>query len=175
MNIILIGFKNSGKTSVAKLTSVKTSKIFIDTDHLIEKHYRSEENRTLSTHAIYKNKGAFYFRNLEKGIIMSLSGIHNSIIATGGGSILDRTNVTILKNQGRLIYLNSSLEPLLKRLRLKQTPAFLSIENTEKNFIDLYKKRKKLYKRYADFEINTDNKSIKDISEEVIFFIDRGL
>jgi shikimate kinase len=169
-NIVLIGFKNSGKTSVGQLISEKTKKTFIDTDRLIEKNYAIQENRLLTTREIYQNKGEPYFRDLEKKIIARLDGTHNSVIATGGGSILEHDNVIHLKKQGPCIYLYASFETLRIRLATQAIPAFLDSRN-EKNFHALYQHREPIYKKTADIQISTENKSMTEVCEEIILLM----
>lgn len=171
MNIVLIGFKNSGKTSVGQMIAEKLQKTFIDTDRLIEKNYPNQGNKLLSTCEIYQHNGRDYFRALEKEVITSLD-IHESIIATGGGSILDPSNVIHLKKLGRLIYLQSSFETLLARLQSRPIPAFLEAQRPEENFAEVYKARKNVYRHAADHTISTEHKSISDISEEIIALVE---
>src|SRR5690242_15087625 len=163
MTIILIGFKYAGKTSIGEYIATKINKPFYDTDRLTEQHDHT------SVHDIYKNKGKQYFRELEKKIILSLNPDHDCIIATGGGSILDEKNTAHLKKQGKIIYLHTSFEILLERLQSSSLPAFLKKEkDPEKTFYLLYQERIQKYKTAADIEIFTDNKSISDISKEIL-------
>ena len=89
MNIILIGFKNCGKTSVGQLVAELYHKRFIDTDKLIEKAYFAIKQVVATVKEIYKNEGESYFRALEKQTIMSLDKSSADIVATGGGSVLN--------------------------------------------------------------------------------------
>lgn len=166
MNIILIGFKHAGKTSVGHQLAKKMNRLFIDTDPLIEQHYHATEYALLTTHDIYQHRGSSYFRALEKKIIMALVPTKKCIIATGGGSLLDPNNVIHLKKQGKLIYLSALFTTILKRLKVK--PAFLEEQPFEENLKTVYEQRIKNYKNAADMEILTDNKSIADISEEIL-------
>ncbi len=78
-NIILIGFKSSGKTTLGKKIAEKTGRHFIDTDDLIAKNNRE----------FYLAVGPIAFREIEKEVIRALAEFQNCIIATGGGAILD--------------------------------------------------------------------------------------
>lgn len=167
MNIVLIGFKNCGKTTVGRSIAEKTNSLFIDTDQLIEQQYHANTNDTLTVREIYQNKGARYFRALEKNIIAELN-IDNSIIASGGGSLLEAENITYFKKIGKLIYLNASAETLLNRLQSAPMPAFLDEKQPEQHFIDLYKARSTLYQKVADVQLSTENKSQEAIAEEII-------
>lgn len=175
MNIILIGFKNCGKTSIGQTVANQTQASFIDTDNRIEQYYNKKEKTALTRREIYLNKGGRYFRYLEKKIITQLDpSLNKNIIATGGGSILDKSNAAHLKKLGTVIYLYASLETLLIRLRSHTIPAFLNTDQPEKHFSDIYNQRELLYKNIADIELSTDNKSIGAISKEIILFM-RGM
>lgn len=170
MRIVLIGFKNCGKTSVGKLIAEKTNTKFIDTDDLIELEcrYDAQEKKPLSVRQIYHDKGQLFFRDLEKKMISRLDRGQDNIIATGGGSILDHDNVAHLKTLGPLIYLYASFPTLLTRLRSQPVPAFLDADQPEKHLAALYEQRSHLYKAAADIEISTEEKSLLTVAEEII-------
>lgn len=171
MNIVLIGFKNAGKTSIGKLLAEKLNKPFIDTDSLIEQSHYLTNNIFLTARNIYQDKGGKHFRDIEKTVILTLNNIGDSIIATGGGTILDNDNVAQLKKEGELIYLSASFDTLLTRLKSQLSPAFLDQNQLEISFANLYKQRKNIYKKIADIEIDTDNKSILTLADEIIFLM----
>jgi len=175
-NIVLIGFKNSGKTSVGKLLAKKLNKIFIDTDDLIIHAYKIKNNILLNCREISKKHGEDYFRDLEKKIIASLDNLdnldkdntQNYIIATGGGCVLYPENINHLKKMGKLIYLSISYQTLKDRI-FKQTvlPSYLDHTQPEKSLVILYEKLKIIFDKIADLEISTENKSISDITKEI--------
>ena len=98
MNIILIGFKNSGKTTIGKRLSQILNKNFVDTDDLIIEKYKEIDDNKLSISKIYQNLGNFEFRKIESEVVNRLKLFHNSIIATGGGTVLDPNNLILLKS-----------------------------------------------------------------------------
>ena len=107
-NIILIGFMGVGKGTVARAMVKESSMYAIDTDDLIE----SMENRAIKK--IFANDGEAYFRNLEKKTALWLeSSVDNTIISTGGGFYRQEN----LKNIGTVIYLKSSFDGILKRIK----------------------------------------------------------
>jgi len=174
LNIILIGFKNSGKTSVAKLIAEKTGWSWIDIDDLIEKDYQKNSDIQLTVSEIYKKEGESYFRDLERAVISELKNIDHGVIAVGGGSMLEALNIFHLKQLGTLIYLNTSFDTLLARLRSQPVPAFLEAEKLEQSFSDLYNQRKNIYKQNADIEILTANKSVLDVTNEIIALMENA-
>lgn len=168
MTIILIGFKYCGKTSVGRLLAEKMGSSFIDTDHLIERHYLAETNHSTSTRQIYQQKGEVFFRNLEKKIISNLIPNENCIIATGGGSLLEADNISSLKKLGQLVYLSATPQTLLQRLNLHEPPVFLTKNQLKADFIKQYQKRTPIYEIVSDMKIISDNKTISQIIDEII-------
>lgn len=168
MNLILIGFKYSGKTSIGKELAKTTQKKFIDTDYLIQEHHYAMTQKNMTISDIYQNCGKDYFRHLEKMIIKNLSPDKNTIIATGGGSILNSENALHLKSLGKLIYLQTSIETLLERLNQKSPPQFLSKNTLKESFIAHYQERLTIYEDIADTILPTDNKSIAVLTNEII-------
>jgi len=168
MNIILIGFKNCGKTSVGQSMAKKMAAPFIDTDNLIEQHYYNLNNRSLSTNEIYQKHGENYFRELEANIINDLKDTEKSVIATGGGSLLNPDNIITLKKLGEIIYLLIPFYLIEIRNRLQPKPAFL---NDQFTLADIYEQRKDIYSKAANIIINAENKSIDIIADEIILFI----
>jgi shikimate kinase len=153
MNLILFGFKGCGKTYFGKKLSILLKRPFIDTDDLILKAYHEKTQQTTSIAALYRTLGEKEFRLLEKKEIDSLSFLQNSIIALGGGSILDLENEEKLKKIGKLVYLEASYETIETR---KLSSALGPLK-------PLYELRKPLYER-----ISAERLCLDLLSEEEI-------
>ncbi len=139
MNIILFGFRGCGKSYLGKLLSEKIMRPFIDTDELIVQLHAQETGETLTVRAIYRSLGSAYFRSLETKAIQSLANVEKSVIALGGGAVLDPQNREMLNKIGKLVYVEASLDviknrgtlPLensLEELYLQSLPIYRSIE-----------------------------------------------
>ncbi len=162
-NIVLIGFMGVGKGTIAR-EIVKQSNIFaIDTDDLIE----SMENRKIKK--IFKEEGEEYFRKLEAKTAKWLEkNVKNTLISTGGGFY----KVKNLKDIGEIIYLKSSFEAILDRIKkhpngkkkLKKRPLLKDLNKAKK----LYESRIKDYEKVADIIIDVEKRSPSDIAKEII-------
>lgn len=97
MNITLCGLPMSGKSTIGMLIAEKLNRKFIDTDRLIENTYNLTKNKKYTCRQIYFLEGEKVFRRLEDHQISSLKNTKNSIIAIGGGSLLNPDNIRILK------------------------------------------------------------------------------
>lgn len=185
-NLILIGFKNSGKTSVGKLLAEKLNKVFIDTDNLIIQKYQKDKSKNhslLTCREILQKHGETYFRKLEKKVITDLLDssysdyvdiqdnidIQNRIIATGGGCVLYPENVRNLKKLGTLIYLVVPYQILKERLFQQAVlPSYLDPLEPEKSFKLYYEKLESIFNNISDLKISAENKSFNEISEDLI-------
>ncbi|WP_229931968.1 shikimate kinase [Campylobacter majalis] len=162
-NIVLIGFMGVGKGTIARELSKELGRFTLDCDDLIE----SKENLKISE--IFAKNGEEYFRNLEKDLAKFLSkNVKNAIISTGGGF----AKVKKLNKIGKVIYLKSSFEAIINRLK--------NSENSDKKFAkrpllrdldkakELHNARESLYESKADIIIDVENKTPQQISDEII-------
>lgn len=139
MNLIIFGFKASGKTSVGKMISAQLKCPFVDTDDLIEKEYN------LPIREIHKKLGDPEFRKLENKVIRSLYRVKKSVIALGGGAVLDPKNVAFLQTIGKLVYLRASFETICERVFKEGVPAFVDTKNPVASLKKIYLKRIPIY------------------------------
>ena len=151
----------SGKSTIAKEISKKLNVDYYDTDQIIE----NREGKTITE--IFELYGENYFRKLEVDLVKEISRRENSVISTGGGIVLNPENISLLKENGLIIYLENSVDDLVSRLVKESDTRPLLIKNDLHTKIDeLLKQREILYKKNADFII--ENKKI-DITLEKIF------
>lgn len=161
-NIILIGLMGTGKSSVGRTIARKLGRRFIDTDRLIERKL----GKTI--HEIFNEKNEVYFRSIEKDVIKKVSQYIGIVIATGGGAVKDPDNFKNLKQCGWIIALYASPETLFQRISGKRIrPLLLDKEDPVKTLEILFNERKPLYAK-ADFQVNTENKTIDQIADEII-------
>ncbi len=158
--IILIGYRCTGKTSIGKKLAARMGLSFIDTDALVE------EKSGLTIREMITEKGWDFFREKEREAIQGLTVLGKSVIATGGGAVLDERNAAILKQEGVLIWLVAGEETILQRMRgdtvtLDQRPP-LSSDNLSKEIAATLAERTPLYRRLADFTVDTDVAGIEE-------------
>lgn len=166
-NIILIGYKGSGKTFLGKLLAEELGKDFIDTDRLIEKLYIQEFYEEASCRQIFLKLGDDGFRMLEERVIDQLQSVKGVIIAVGGGTLLNPENCVKLQRAGKLIYLEVDKETIRKRLFESGIPSFLNAEDPENSFEAMYATRKPLYEQMSTYTINLEGKINEEILSEL--------
>ena len=142
-NIVLIGMPASGKSSVGRVLEKSLSKPLFDSDSIIEQ----TENTSISK--IFENLGERYFRDKESEIIKKLSKKSGVIISCGGGVILRKENMDFLKQNGKIYFLDRSLENLQA---FSDRPLSSDRVSLEKR----YNERYHLYREYADKIIDSN-------------------
>lgn len=151
-NIVLIGMPTCGKSTIGKLISQGYGYELIDTDKLIEQKINCKIGDFIT-----KN-GEAEFRNIESDAIDSIKAKNHAVISTGGGSILRDINVLRLKQNGKLFFINRSLD-LLKVS--SDRPLTSDISSLKKK----YGERLPIYKNACDVEINGDLEFDQKINE----------
>ena len=160
MNIILIGFMGSGKSTIAHLLSKMLEFSHIETDELV-----LSRSQRKSITDIFALDGETRFRELEIAVAKSLISKKNTVISTGGGMVLNKICIDYLKENGTVIYLNTSFSEIEARLQGDDTrPLFRNRLNAQK----LFQFRKALYSQYAQITVKTDSLSIDNIIKIIL-------
>ena len=152
LNICLIGMPFSGKSTVGKLLSKKLSKEFVDVDEYITEKYNS------TPASIITEKGEQYFRDIETEAVKDIAIASNSIIATGGGSILREENVNRLKMTSLVVYIKRD-KPIFSDDR--------PLAANKDMYDELLKKRKPIYEKSADIIVD-NNGDAEDCVDMII-------
>ena len=161
-NIVLTGFMGAGKTRIGRELAALLSFEFIDTDAYIE----TKEGMTISN--IFATKGEPYFRALEVQVLQELAKKKGVIISTGGGMPLQTKNAAMLKECGRVIYLQASAETIYQRLKGDTTRPLLQTNNPREAINQLLAEREKAYSFVADMAVTVDQKTVEQITKEIL-------
>ena len=172
MIIFLIGYRATGKTSVGKMVAEKLKWNFVDTDALlIEK-----EGQNIKT--IVEKKGWDFFRKKETEIIKSTCKLKNTVVATGGGVVLHKENITNMQQCGKIVLLEASLATIKKRIENdknseKNRPPLNKCGNynLEKEIAKNFKEREPIYKKISDITFNTDKLNEKNVTSKILEYM----
>jgi len=170
MNIYLIGYRCTGKSSVGRLLAANLGMKFTDTDaELVKRTQRSISE-------IVETSGWDEFRRIEKNIIRELSALEKHVVATGGGAVLDSGNVECMKKTGIVVWLRAA--PLTIRERIKKDhgtkdfrPA-LTVKGTSGEIDEILSARNRFYEEGMDFYIDTDYIDISGVCRDIIKLIE---
>jgi len=164
MNIVLIGYRCTGKSSIGRRLADILEWRFVDTDELLEKKLG------MSISEFVSEKGWNEFREAEKGIIREISDLDNSVIATGGGVVLNEDNMKILRKNGWIVWLRADPETIKQRMLKDKKNVRPSLKGTDPidEIKEVLKERAFLYQRNSDLSLNTDNSSVEELCDEII-------
>lgn len=140
-NLVLIGMPGSGKSTVGRLLAERANLKFVDTDDLV----RRREHREVA--AIIRERGEGAFRQIESAVICELALTNGGVIATGGGAVLLPNNVTALKMNGEVWFLERAVAEL-------KTTADRPLSDNRDKLNALWDKREPVYRAAADFTAN---------------------
>jgi len=170
-HITLIGLKSCGKSTIGKALAERLQIKFIDTDVVIEANYLAQMKKHASFREIYQLLGEKKFCGLEEVAIQQTVASNEAlVIATGGSSMLNKTNADQLSKNTQMIYLQASRETLKQRWQ-DNPPGFINIDQFTKEFNQYYQARAMFYQTLTDLVVGIDEKTVDDIVKDIIKII----
>jgi shikimate kinase len=161
VNIALIGFMGTGKTSVGRLVAEQLRFDYLDTDEMIQ----AETGKTVAE--IFKMDGEKKFRELEEKIVEEISARTKTVVATGGGLPANPKNLAGLKSHALVVCLWASPEKIWERVRNQSHRPLLHDPNPQAKIRELLAVREPFYKQ-ADVLLNTELRSLREVAQQVV-------
>lgn len=161
VNITLIGFMGTGKTSVGRLVAEQLHFHYLDTDEMIQ-------NATGKTIAeIFSNCGEPAFRALEEKTVQELASKTQTVISAGGGLPVPPQNLASLKTHSLVVCLWASPAKIWERVKTQTHRPLLHDPDPQEKIRDLLAVREPFYKQ-ADILLNTESRSLREVAQQVI-------
>ena len=161
MNIVLTGFMGTGKTAVGRHLADRLQVSFFDVDAEIVRRAGKPVER------IFADQGEPAFRELERQVISEAAARDRTVIATGGGALVDPRNRSDLERSSLMVCLNARTGTLLERLKDDATRPLLAGENLPAKIERLMKERESIYTG-CRYQVATDGKTIAEVADEII-------
>ncbi len=161
-NIILIGPMGSGKSTIGNIMAKRLNREFQDSDHYIE------DRTGVDIARIFDIEGEAGFRERESNALRDLLSHNNRVIATGGGSILREENQQLLKQKGYIVFLDTSVNQQMMRLRRDKKRPLLQTENPRQRLEALFAERRPIYLDLADLAVKTDKRVARRLAADII-------
>src|SRR6056300_1196369 len=161
-NIILIGPMGSGKSTIGNIIAKRLNREFQDSDHHIE------ERTGVDIARMFDVKGEQGFRDRESQALQELLAVNDRVIATGGGSVLRPENQKLLKQQGYIVFLDTSLNQQIQRLHRDKKRPLLQTENPRARLEALFRERRPIYLDLADLAVKTDKRVARRLAADII-------
>jgi len=152
----------SGKSTIGNILAKKLHRDFRDSDHFIEQRTGVDIGR------IFDIEGEIGFRDRESNALIELLGHDSQVVATGGGSVLRKENQALLVSTGYIIFLDTTVNQQLQRLRRDKKRPLLQTENPRQRLEALFDERRPIYLDLADIAVKTDRKSARKLASDII-------
>jgi shikimate kinase len=169
--LFLIGYRCTGKTTVARLLAEKLGWNWIDADGALEIRYRK------SVRQIFAEEGEVGFRDLEEQIFAELCQVHHHVIATGGGVILRENNRQRMCSAGKVIWLTADAATIWDRLQTDPATAERRPPLTVGGLSEVeevLKMREPLYQACANLTISTAGCGAEEIAQQIVHWLRTG-
>ena len=157
-SIALIGMPGCGKSTIGKLLADRLNLQFIDMDSFIEDNFKTTVQALFSINEEH-------FRDRESEVCEILSKKDDVVISTGGGVVKRESNITFLKKNCIVVFIDRDIEDILSDIDFTSRP--LLTKDHKENLLRLHSERYELYKNYCDFSVKNDS-SLEKLVEEII-------
>jgi len=166
MNLVLIGYRCSGKSTVGRILASRLGMVLCDTDTLVQER-TGKEIKSLVVEC-----GWNHFREEEQKAVEVIARLDSRVIATGGGVVLNRENVRNLKANGWVAWLKAGARVLEKRMSKEQEkgrtrPSLIGADPVEE-ISRILEERIPFYVDAADFVVDTESLSPDGVAEEIM-------
>ncbi|MBD3157509.1 MAG: shikimate kinase [Candidatus Lokiarchaeota archaeon] len=163
MNIGLIGFMATGKTTIGRHLADVLSWRFCDTDEIIESRAGKEISQ------IFSEEGEDTFRLLESDVIKEVCGLKTTVISFGGGAPFTPENRRLIEENVSVVLLRASADTIVARTSESATRPLLNVEegDLERRVQSILNKRNEIYTEMMDVEVWTDELNV----EEAVYII----
>jgi len=168
MNIVLMGSKGAGKSTLGEALQAATGLEAIDTDRRIEARYEANEGRKATCREIFQAAGEAGFRALERAVALDLAQESYKFIVTGGGMMMDHESRRALRKGAILILLTADIDVLWARATAKGLPPWLTGDDGKDKFETQVRFREEVLRPFADIVMDTTDGSPESQAEYLL-------
>ncbi len=153
-HIILLGFKNTGKSTIAKKLARILNRRFFDLDKKIEANYMAQTGNKLSSRRIFSVHGETFFRDCETQTLIEILANPPAVIALGGGAPLKIENQEKIKPHW-LVHITAEPAVVYARIMSRGKPAYFPEEQDPWLFFqEIWEKYHKIYTRLTSLKVD---------------------
>ena len=161
-SIVLIGMMGAGKSSVGRCLQRRTGLPRCDTDEIVSSKFG------LSISEIFSTDGEGRFREVEAQVLVESAAGEATIIVTGGGIVLRKENIDLLKQLGTIVWLDADEETLFERASRRSNRPLLQTEDPRTTFSEMLCARAPLYAKVADIRIDTSALTHDEVADVIL-------
>ena len=161
-SIVLVGMMGAGKSSVGRCLRRRMGLALLDIDEVVASNFG------MSIPEIFAEHGERKFREAETEALHRMRTEEQTIIITGGGVVLRKENVAILRSQASIVWLDADEETLFARASRKQNRPLLQTKNPRKTFSQILGARRPLYANIADIRVDTSVLTDEEVAVAIL-------
>jgi shikimate kinase len=162
--VFLVGYRGTGKTTVARLLAHRLGWPWVDADDLLE------SRAGMTVRQVFEAEGEAGFRRRESAVLEEMCGLRGHVVATGGGVVLTAANRERLRAAGRVVWLTADPRTIRRRLERDRTSAerrpVLTVGGLAE-IKELLRAREPLYRAVAHLSVDTSGRSPEEVAEDV--------
>lgn len=166
MNLVLIGYRGTGKSDVARVLAARLGWPWFDADERIE----ALTGKSIAE--IFAQDGEPVFRNWETRVVGELSERPDAVLALGGGAVLRSANREAILRQGRIVWLTASPATILRRVEADPATAArrpkLTMQGGITEIIATLADRNPVYRQCAHLEVDTEDKTVEQVADAIL-------
>ncbi len=175
MNIVLMGSKGAGKSTLGQALAAATGLEAIDTDRRIEALFEAREGKVATCRTIYQSAGEDAFRTLERDVAAEMSALDYRLVITGGGMMMDPDSRRALRRNAILVFLSADVATLWSRATEAGLPPWLTGEDGPEKFALQVKFREEVLRPFADIVVDTSSGTPEEQAEGLAALIGEEL
>jgi shikimate kinase len=166
MNVILIGYRGTGKTTVARHLAERLGRPWHDSDAAVE----ARQGQSIAE--IFLHQGEQAFRDAETAALEELCRLEDVVLAVGGGAVLREQNRRLLSGCGRVVWLTADVETIVRRVERDEATASrrpkLTSVGGRGEIEQLLAQREPIYRQCAELQVDTREKTPGQVADEVV-------
>jgi shikimate kinase len=168
MNIVLVGYRGTGKSAVGAIVAERLGMRCIAMDAKIV------ENVGMSIPEFVEKHDWPAFRNVESEVARELSGVDNIVVDSGGGVIERPENIDALRANGIIIWLKASVDAIVSRIEGgTERPSLTGVKSFTDEVEEILDRRIPKYAAAAQYEVDTDGLTPEQVADRVVGFWER--
>jgi shikimate kinase len=173
VNLYLVGYRCTGKTSVGRLLSAALDWTFVDMDHELV------AEAGIPIEDIVDSRGWKYFREREAQLLERLSQATKQVISTGGGVVTVPENIAMMRGSGKVVWLHASPATIAERMEVDRNTARqrppLHGNDSLAEIEEVFAERLPLYDEAMHLQVETDDLSLEEVSQHVLTWLETVL